>query len=105
MRWAEISTGVVTNMTVSESEHFGGAWLDENVGGEWVLAPDALLVGIGFSYYPDRGAFLEPQPFPSWTLNDEELLWVSPVPMPSDGFEYYWDESAGDWVRVSDEAV
>jgi len=57
--------------------------------------------GIGFTYDEARDAFIPPQPFPSWVLDEATCLWVAPIPMP-DG-DYVWDEDAGDWVEVTDE--
>lgn len=54
--------------------------------------------GIGDVYDKARDAFIPPQPFPSWTLNEETAKWEPPVPMPSDGQIYSWDETAGNWV-------
>lgn len=54
--------------------------------------------GIGYAYDKARDAFIPPQPFPSWTLNEETAKWEPPVPMPSDGQIYLWDETAGNWV-------
>lgn len=54
--------------------------------------------GIGDTYDAQRDAFLAPQPFPSWALNESTLQWEAPVPMPDDGQLYQWDEDAGDWV-------
>ena len=49
--------------------------------------------GIGWIYDSIRDAFIPPQPFPSWTLNEDTCLWNSPVPYPTDGQRYYWDEA------------
>jgi hypothetical protein len=54
--------------------------------------------GIGYKYDEQRDAFIPPQPFPSWTLNEYTCLWDPPIPFPSDGKEYYWDEDATSWV-------
>jgi hypothetical protein len=54
--------------------------------------------GIGYKYDDHRDAFIPPQPFPSWTLNEDTCLWDSPVPMPTDGKLYGWDESSISWV-------
>ena len=54
--------------------------------------------GIGYSYDAQRDAFIPPQPFPSWLLDDDSCLWQPPIPMPVDGQQYRWDEDAGDWV-------
>jgi len=53
---------------------------------------------IGYSYDANRDAFVPPQPFPSWVLNENTCLWDSPVPIPIDGQRYYWDEATTSWV-------
>ena len=53
---------------------------------------------IGGTYDPDADAFIAPQPYPSWILN-ESKRWKAPIPYPNDNKMYYWDESAGDWVE------
>jgi hypothetical protein len=44
------------------------------------------------------GVFYAPQPYPSWILSTQTYLWDAPVPYPSDGKIYYWDESTQSWV-------
>lgn len=56
--------------------------------------------GIGYTYDEQRDAFIPPQPFPSWLLNEDSCLWQAPVPMPDDGQQYQWDEDAQQWVPV-----
>lgn len=56
--------------------------------------------GIGFIYDEQRDAFIPPQPFASWVLNDESCLWEPPVPYPDDGQMYRWDEATVFWVLV-----
>lgn len=56
--------------------------------------------GIGYGYDAQRDAFVPPQPYPSWLLDEETCLWVAPVLMPADGQMYQWNESVGDWVLV-----
>ena len=56
--------------------------------------------GIGYSYDPNRDAFIPPKPYPSWILDEETCLWNPPIPMPIDGSEYTWDESQQAWVIV-----
>ena len=55
--------------------------------------------GIGFAYRADIDAFVPPQPFPSWTLNDQ-AQWESPVPMPTNGIMHFWDEGTQNWIVV-----
>lgn len=38
-------------------------------------------------------------PFPSWTTYDPVLKqWFPPIPYPTDGGQYVWDEEVGGWV-------
>jgi hypothetical protein len=55
--------------------------------------------GIGYAYDAVRNAFIAPQPFPSWVLNEQTCQWESPVPMPTDGKMYSWDESTLNWIE------
>ena len=59
--------------------------------------------GVGMIYDEERDAFRQESPFPSWVLNEETCLWEAPVPYPTDGRYYYWDEAVEDWAPVSDE--
>lgn len=55
---------------------------------------------IGYDYVIEKNKFKAPQPFESWTLNEETLIWEAPKEKPTDGF-YRWDEDSEDWVKVS----
>lgn len=59
--------------------------------------------GIGYTYDPDRDAFIAPQPFPSWILNEEDCVWEAPVAYPTDGRRYFWDEPVVDWTPFPDD--
>lgn len=56
--------------------------------------------GIGSVYDAERDAFISPKPYPSWVLNEETCQWVAPVPYPTDGGWYEWDESSGTWIKL-----
>lgn len=56
--------------------------------------------GIGYRYDDELDAFIPPQPYPSWILNTETAQWQAPIPYPTDGLMYYWDEEAGDWAAI-----
>jgi hypothetical protein len=56
--------------------------------------------GIGYSYDPQRDAFIPPKPFNSWQLNETTCLWDPPTPMPTDGQMYRWDEDTTSWVVI-----
>lgn len=57
--------------------------------------------GRGFTYDPQRDAFIPPKPFSSWVLNEFSCLWNAPVPVPTDGKKYDWDEATTSWVEVT----
>jgi len=52
--------------------------------------------GIGYSYDPVADVFIAPQPYPSWSL-DENFDWQPPTPRPK-GLNWYWDEDNLEWV-------
>ncbi len=56
--------------------------------------------GIGYTYDSVKDAFYTPQPYPSWTLNDDTCLWEPPVAYPTDDKPYDWDEDTTAWVEV-----
>jgi hypothetical protein len=58
--------------------------------------------GIGYTYDEERDAFIPPQPYESWVLNEDSCLWDAPVPMPEEGM-YTWDEETGTWTELTDE--
>ena len=91
-------------------------WCENNLGGTWVqtsyntfggvnnrqggVALHKNYAGIGFTF--DGIGFAAPQPFPSWTLNSDTYLWESPVPMPTDGKFYNWNEDTKTWDEVTE---
>lgn len=56
--------------------------------------------GAGHVYDKEADAFYSQQPFPSWSLNKETFIWEAPVPMPTDGKIYNWDERAKEWFEL-----
>ena len=56
--------------------------------------------GIGYTFDAGRDAFIPPQPYPSWVLDEATCRWDAPVPYPTDGKQYYWDEPTTSWVEV-----
>jgi len=55
------------------------------------------FAGIGFTYDSTRDAFIPPQPYNSWTLNEDTCQWEAPVAYPTDGERYTWNESTTSW--------
>lgn len=61
--------------------------------------------GIGDSFdqaVEPHGAFIGIRPFESWTLNSS-YKWEAPVPCPSDGKPYYWDEASQSWSTYEEQ--
>ena len=91
-------------------------WCENNLGGTWVqtsyntfggvnnrqggVALHKNYAGIGYTF--DGIGFAAPKPFPSWTLNKDTYLWEAPVPMPTDGKRYNWNEDTKAWDEVTE---
>jgi hypothetical protein len=115
--FAKVTDGKVTQVIVAEAEFFTtfvdsspGEWIQTSYntqGGVHILGGTPLrknYAGIGYSYDRTRDAFIPPQPYASWTLNDSTCLWDAPTPMPNDGKFYRWDEPTTAWVEVTTQA-
>ena len=120
--FAKVSNGIVTRVIVAEADFFNnfvddspGQWIQTsyNTRGGVHYQPNtnepsedqskALrknYAGIGYTYDATRDAFIPPQPFNSWTLNEDTCLWDSPVPYPADGKLYKWNEELVNWEDV-----
>lgn len=59
--------------------------------------------GVGMKYDKVRDAFIAPQPYPSWTLDESTCLWKPPVEEPDDRCVYNWNETHKRWDKVLDE--
>ncbi len=40
------------------------------------------------------------RPFPSWVFDEVTCRWDAPIPYPTDGNRYRWDEPTTSWVEV-----
>mgnify|MGYP000612010171 CR=1 FL=1 len=110
--FAKVENGIVTDVLVIEQDVidtglFGdpALWVRTSYNTWGGQHPEGKplrknFAGIGFTYDVERDAFIPPQPFPSWMLNQETCLWDAPVARPDDGKAYYWDEASGSWVEV-----
>jgi len=54
---------------------------------------------IGGTYDSARDAFIPPQTYPSWILDETTCRWESPTPYPDDGELYHWHEPTLSWVE------
>jgi len=111
---------IVDNVIVADQEFINGGYVGDP--SEWVQTsyntrggkhckPDSYepsadqskalrknYAGIGHKYDKDRDAFIPPKPFESWVLDEFSCNWESPVPYPSNGLQYFWDEEVTNWV-------
>ena len=61
----------------------------------------ANYAGIGYTYDSVNGVFYAPQPFPSWTISAPTWTWTAPVPYPTNGGQYIWNETTKSWDPVT----
>jgi len=123
--FAKVNNGIVEQVIVAEPEFFDsfvdtspGQWIQTsyNTRGGVHYNPEtnqpsadqskALrknYAGIGYTYDAQRDAFIPPKPYPSWVLNETSCLWESPVPYPTDGGRYTWNEQTQSWDAVPEQ--
>ena len=92
----------------NEYEVIGAAFCAKLLGGDWKQTSyngnlRKNYAGIGFAYDNIRDAFIAPQPYASWILDEETCQWNAPVPYPEDGKLYDWNEATVSWVESVDE--
>ena len=56
----------------------------------------------GYTYDQEKDAFIPPQPYPSWTLNESTCRWDSPVAYPNDENFYRWNETTKQWDLINE---
>ena len=107
--FAEIDqNNIVLRVTVGDnamSDQEAHDWLIRNLGGTWVQTSyngniRKNFAGVGYTYDQQRDAFIPPQPFPSWVLDEATCRWNAPTPMSNDGKRYQWDEDLLAWVEA-----
>ena len=121
--FAKVLDGKVTQVIVAEPEFFDtfvdsspGTWLQTSYntrGGvhygqdgqpDGGIALRANYAGVGYTLDTTVvqdgvvGVFYAPQPYPSWILDTQTYYWEAPVPYPTDGKVYFWDEATESWV-------
>ena len=120
--FAEVIDGIVQNVIVAEQDFIdSGAvgdssnWIQTsyNTRGGVHYAPNSHepdsgialrknYAGGGYTYDKIKDAFIAPQPYPSWLLDDETCQWNAPVPKPDDDKRYEWDETTTNWVEAEE---
>ena len=111
--FAKVENGIVTEVLVIgqdviDTGAFGdpALWVQTSYNTHGGQHPEGRplrknYAGVGYTYDAERDAFIAPQPYPSWTLNEDTCLWVSPVPMPDDGKRYIWDEATQAYCQAT----
>jgi len=124
--WAELDeNNIVIRVTVGNNNDPAGdegySWIMENLGGRWIKTSyngniRKNFAGVGYKYDEALDAFILPQPYPSWTLNNE-YTWIPPVPVPSDAVHinldnsitgtkfYIWNEDIVNWQENPDRTL
>ena len=106
--FAKIKNNLVTEILVvhNDLEYKGADFLanDLGLGGTWVQTSyngnfRKQYAGIGYTYDAVNDVFIVPQPFASWSL-DQDFNWQPPTPMPTEGI-WYWDEDSLSWLEQS----
>jgi len=120
--FAKVNNGIVEQVIVAEPEFFetfidsspgqwiqtsyntrGGVHYDQDGNPDDGTALRKNYAGIGYTYDAGKDAFIPPQPYASWTLNDDTCLWESPVAYPDDGQMYIWNEDTTSWDLITEE--
>jgi len=109
--FAKVENGKVVNVIVAEQDVidsgiFGHGWVQTSYNTLGGQHPEGRplrknYAGIGYTYDEQRDAFIPPQSYPSWLLNEDTCLWDPPVAMPTDGGLYAWNESTLSWDAVA----
>ena len=113
--YAKVENTLVTQVIVAEPEFFEtfvdsspGEWIQTSYntsGGVHSEGNTPLrknYAGVGFTYDATRDAFIAPQPYPSWVLDEDTCIYEAPVPYPTDDLMYSWDEDTTSWVEVTE---
>lgn len=113
--YAKVVNGTVVNVIVAEPEFFDsfvdsspGQWIQTSYntyGNTHRLGGTPLrknFAGIGHTYNSEYDAFHEPQPYSSWILNMDTFIWEAPIPYPTDGNQYVWNEQDKVWEQMSE---
>ena len=111
--FAKVLDSKVIQVIVAEPEFFN-TFIDSSAG-EWIQTsyntygnqhPEnrplrGNYAGIGYTYDRKNDVFYAPKPYESWLLNEDTWLWEAPVPMPTDGKIYEWNEESTSWIEVT----
>ena len=102
--FAKLNNNTVTEVIVTEKDFINSG----KVGDEFLWVQTSYnnnfrknFAGVGSIYDKTRDAFIAPQPYNSWTFNEDTCKWEAPIDYPDDDKFYEWDEATTNWVEVS----
>jgi hypothetical protein len=103
--WAKIENNIVIQVLVGPNYGDEGEAFFNALGGTWVKTSyngniRKNYAGVGYTYDEGRDAFIAPKPYNSWLLDEDTCRWQAPVPYPTDGLMYQWDEELTDWKPI-----
>jgi hypothetical protein len=103
--WAKIDNNIVVEVLVGPNYGDEGEAFFNALGGTWVKTSyngniRKNYAGVGYTYDEGRDAFIAPKPYNSWLLDEDTCRWQAPVPYPTDGLMYQWDEELTDWKPI-----
>ena len=89
----------------SEQEILGASFCQHLLGGRWVQTSynssfRKNFAVSGFFYDEGRDAFVPPQTYASWILNEETCRWEAPILAPDNDRKYAWNETTTSWDEV-----
>jgi len=112
--FAKVNQGIVEKVIVAEQDFIDN--LIDNSPGEYIQTSYNTyagqhrdggtplrknFAGVGYTYDATRDAFIPPQLYPSWTLDEDTCLWEPPVAHPNDGNIYEWNETDQQWDEIT----
>jgi hypothetical protein len=88
-----------------ENEAIGIEFCTNLLGGNWKQTSyngriRKNYAGIGYKYDETLDAFIPPQPYVSWVLDETTAQWKAPVDYPTDGGRYTWNEETLTWDLI-----
>ena len=91
-----------------ENEAIGIEFCTSLLGGKWVQTSyngniRKNYAGIGYKYDATLDAFIPPQPYASWLLDEDKAQWKAPVDMPTDDKRYVWNEETLAWDVIDEQ--
>ena len=117
--FAKLENNIVTQVIVvsnndiidengNESEQKGIDFCSNLLDGTWIQTSyngkiRKNYAGIGYKYDADLDAFIPPQPYASWLLDETTCQWKAPVNYPTDGNFYVWNESTLTWDAINEQ--